>query len=154
MELSITPLKAGDKPQPEFPDNRILEILGEDGIRAMISDHYDLLIQSEVKDLFPSGGEELANAKQYAADFIIQRFGGPDYYAQHRGKPLLIKRHAPFKITSKARVVWLECYRKVLLEREIPEEVLIPYWKFLDVFSNWMVNTEENANNYSNLKLI
>ena len=153
MELSITSLKAGERPDPQIPQKSIYEELGEDGIRSMISDHYDLLVKSEVKHLFPKAGEELELAKQYAADFIIQRFGGPNYYAQRRGKPLLMNRHAPFKITPRARIVWLECYREVLLKRKLPEDILIPYWKFLDIFSNWMVNTDEEPVDLSNLKM-
>ena len=154
MELTITTLKAGERPEPKFPENSIYEVLGEEGIRQMISDHYDLLVKSEIKHLFPTEDKELDLAKQYAADFIIQRFGGPNYYAQRRGKPLLINRHAPFKITPRGRIVWLECYREVLLQQNLPENILIPYWNFLDIFSNWMVNTSEDPVNLSNLKMM
>lgn len=153
IELKITPMEADFRPQPHLPDNSIFEILGEQGIRNMISDHYDLLVKSEVKDLFPFEKEELNLAKQRAADFIIQRFGGPDYYNQRRGKPLLVKRHAPFRITPKARIVWLECYREVLLKQNLPDDVLKSYWQFLDEFSNWMVNTNPNNVGFQNLKV-
>lgn len=144
MNLDITQFAFGERPQPHIPDNSIYEILGEAGIRRMISNHYDLLVESEIKHLFPFEKDELDYAKQKAADFIIQRFGGPDYYNQRVGKPLLVKRHAPFKITATARVVWLECYREALLKEDLPEEVVESYWKFLDEFSSWMVNTQED----------
>ncbi len=141
MELNITPYKYGERIEPFLPDNGIYDHLGEEGIRAMISDFYDLLIQSEIKDLFPEDPDEFELAKQHAADFIIQRFGGPDYYNQRRGRPLLVKRHEPFKITPSARITWLKCYREVLLRQDIPGKVIHDYWRFIDEFSTWMVNT-------------
>ncbi len=141
MELTITPYKYGERIEPFLPDNGIFESLGEEGIRNMISDFYDLLVKSDIKHMFPTDNEELKLAKQYAADFIIQRFGGPNYYAQRRGKPLLTRRHEPFEITPMGRITWLECYRKVLIKQDIPEKVIQDYWKFIDEFSTWMVNT-------------
>lgn len=141
MELKITPSNFGDRLEPFRPGNDIYEILGEEGIRKMISDFYDLLIVSEIKHLFPEDKDEFELSKQHAADFIVQRFGGPDIYNQRRGKPLLTQRHTPFKITARARIVWLECYREVLLKQALPEKAMHEYWRFLDEFSTWMVNT-------------
>lgn len=141
MELNITPYKFGERLEPFLPDNSIYDVLGEEGIRKMISDFYDLLIQSDIKHLFPQDEKEFELSKQHAADFIIQRFGGPDYYNQRRGKPLLVRRHEPFKITPKSRVTWLKCYREVLMKQPLPENVMYDYWRFIDEFSTWMVNT-------------
>lgn len=146
IHLPITLYAPGQKPQPHLPGNQIYEILGEAGIRQMISDHYDLLIQSDIKHLFPTVGEELDLAKQRAADFIIQRFGGPNYYEQRRGKPLLANRHARFVITPKGRITWLNCYREALLKQNLPTDVLQAYWQYLDEFSNWMVNANDEHN--------
>lgn len=141
MNLTITPFTQGERIQPFMPDNAIFEYLGEEGIRQMISDFYDLLRESKIKHLFPIDDDnEFLLAKQRAADFIIQRFGGPDYYNQRRGKPLLVKRHAPFEITPEGRIVWLKCYRQVIEKLPIPEIVINDYWRFIDEFSTWMVN--------------
>lgn len=144
MELKITPYTPGERIEPFLPDNGIYQSLGEDGIRKMISDFYDLLIISDVKHLFPDNEKELLLAKQRAADFLIQRFGGPDYYNQRRGKPLLVRRHQQFPITPEGRIVWLTCYREVLLEQKLPEKVRYEFWRFIDEFSTWMVNTPPN----------
>lgn len=141
VELKITPYKYGERIEPFLPDNGIYEHLGEEGIRNMISDFYDLLIESDIKHLFPEDPEEFRLAKQRAADFIIQRFGGPDYYNQRRGRPLLVKRHEPFTITPSGRETWLRCYREVLLKQDLPDQVRYGYWRFIDEFSTWMVNT-------------
>jgi hemoglobin len=116
-------------------------ILKEKGMRKMVSNHYDLLVKSEIKDLFPKNPIALEKAKEHSADFFIQICGGPQYFNQNRGMPQLNKRHLPFKITNEGREVWLNCYKVVLNKLGLPDEVLLSYWNYLDVFSKWMVNS-------------
>lgn len=142
IELTITPYEPGRPTVSQAPKGYFDE-LGEEGIRKVVSDHYDLLVKSSISKLFPSGGKPLDTAKKFSADFIIQICGGPDYFNENRGAPKLVQRHAPFKITPSARLVWLECYREVLLKQSISEDVLKALWRYLDVFSIWMVNAAE-----------
>ncbi len=141
MDLNIELLPFGKRTEPPLPDTGIYSYLGEDGIRKLVSDHYDLLVKSSIGHLFPSDDDELEQAKKNSADFFIQRLGGPDYFNQNRGKPMLAGRHARFPISPRARIVWLECYRVVLQKLEIPENLILSYWNWLHYFSNWMVNT-------------
>lgn len=144
MNFSISQFEFGQRPPVTLPSPEFLEKLTEEGIRKMVSDHYDLLSQSEIKDLFPRINEALDKAKQRSSDFFIQIFGGHPYYNENRGKPMLAKRHAPFTITPEARVVWLKCYIQVLSKINLPEDLIQPFWNYLNVFSFWMVNTNEN----------
>jgi hemoglobin len=141
MELVITEYRHGEHPNVERPSTKIYEILGEEGLRELVNDHYELLKNSPVKELFPEEGPGLEKAKKHAADFFVQICGGPMYFNKNRGRPMMYKRHLPHKITPEARKVWLECYRDALVKRELPEEVLVSFWKYLDVFSIWMVNS-------------
>jgi hemoglobin len=143
MELTIEKLPFGLRPETNGPDNDIYNYLGEDGVRKLVSDHYDLLAESEIKNLFPPVGMALEIAKKRSSDFFIQKLGGPEYFNQNRGKPMLANRHLPFKITPSARLVWLDLYRKLLVKLEVPESLIMAYWKYLHDFSNWMVNTPE-----------
>lgn len=143
MELKIEKLEFGFRPEVVAPDENILKILGENGIRKLIAQHYDLLTESPIKDLFPKKGLGLELAKKHSADFFIQRFGGPDYFNKTRGKPMLATRHSYFKITPDARIEWLKIYQQLLPELNLPDDVLANYWKYLHDFSNWMVNTPE-----------
>jgi truncated hemoglobin YjbI len=97
----------------------------------------------EPRSFLPSTsfGLALAEAKSFAADFFVQVCGGPKHYLQNRGRPMLIHRHAPFKITMEGRDEWLECYRKVLPSLPIPDDLILSFWNYIDVFSVWMVNT-------------
>ncbi len=141
MEFTISYYTPGELPQVTLPSNELFIILKEEGIRKMVSDHYDLLIESSIKDLFPKNPIALEKAKEHSADFFIQICGGPEYFNKNRGRPLLKKRHMPFKINSEGRTEWLNCYKQVLEKMDLPENVVQSFWNYLDVFSKWMVNT-------------
>jgi hemoglobin len=141
MELTISQYFPGVRPGVTLPSKQMYELLGEKGMRQMVSDHYDLVVQSPVKDLFPKNPIALEKAKEHSADFFIQICGGPDYFNQNRGRPQLNRRHRPFKITADARIEWLKCYQQVLPKIDLPEDVKLSFWNYLDVFSKWMVNS-------------
>ncbi len=123
MNFTINQYEFGQRPPVSLPSPQFLELLSEAGIRKMVSDHYDLLSQSDVKHLFPRIDEALEKAKQRSSDFFIQICGGHPYFNENRGKPMLAKRHSSFAITSEARLVWLNCYQQVLskLDLRIPK---------------------------------
>lgn len=141
MEFVISRYFPGVRPQVTLPTKHMLELLGEEGMRKMVSDFYDLLIQCPIKDLFPKNPIALEKAKEHSSDFFIQICGGPQYFNQNRGMPQLNRRHQPFKITAEGREEWLNCYKQVLAKLQLPEEVLQSFWNYLDVFSKWMVNS-------------
>ena len=145
MNLNITQVMFGvrvpvTKPIPEF----LLE-MGEEGIRKLVSDHYDKLKVSEISFLFPLDDADFEEAKKHSSDFFIQICGGPAYFNQNRGAPQMVGRHAPFRITASARNTWLELYKPLILElkeKNITETSLQSFWNYLDVFSSWMINTK------------
>ena len=143
LELKINTYPLGIRPEVTKPHPDFLKVLGEDGIRTMVSRHYDLLRQSDIQSMFPKDDSEFDKAKQRSADFMIQICGGPDYYNQNRGRPMLIQRHSPFTITPEGRITWLECYRIALLETKLPEHLIFSFWQYIQVFSAWMMNTKE-----------
>lgn len=144
IDFSIHHYEFGHRPPVSLPSPHFLVLLTESGIRKMVSDHYDLLSQSEIKYLFPRIEEALDKAKQRSSDFFVQICGGHPYYQEHRGKPMLARRHATFAINPQARVVWLSCYQQVLAKINLPEDLVQSFWNYLNVFSFWMVNTRED----------
>jgi len=145
MNLEIAYGEFGVRPPvtkaiPEF----LIEI-GEEGLRQLVSDHYDSIKESDIKHLFPLSEDEFVLAKKHSADFMIQICGGPAYFNQSRGAPQMVGRHAPFKIDAKARETWLKLYQPLFLELEkkgITAKSLESFWNYLNVFSLWMVNTK------------
>ncbi|AXH14637.1 globin [Malaciobacter mytili] len=144
MQFTITPAQVGTRPPVSLPTPQFLELLKEEGIRKLVSDHYDLLRQSNIKGLFPPTDEGFALAKEHSADFFIQICGGPKYFNEKRGAPMMAARHSPFKINQEARRIWLESYAMVLAPLQIPEEVKKSFWNYIDIFSIWMMNSMEN----------
>lgn len=143
MEFHITPGQLGTRPQAQLPSPKILEYLGEEGMRKLVSDHYDLLRQSNIKDLFPPSDEGFEMAKKHSSDFFIQICGGFPHFNHSRGRPMMAARHMPFKITQEARRIWLESYKIVLMNHDMPEELKSSFWNYIDPFSIWMMNTSE-----------
>jgi hemoglobin len=141
MEFTTSKYVPGMRPEVTLPSTQMFALLGEEGIRNLVSDHYDLLKESGVKHLFPQDELGLKRAKEHSSDFFIQICGGPMYFSKNRGKPQLYKRHLPHKITPEAREEWLECYKQVLTKTSLPEEVIQSFWNYLDIFSIWMVNS-------------
>lgn len=148
MDLQITKYQFGERPQVSKPDHLFYLAMGENGMREMVNNHYDLLRKSSINHLFPVDNELFEAAKRNSADFMIQICGGPEYFNQHRGNPMLSKRHAPFAITAEGRIVWLECYKQVLIHLDIAENLVLSFWNYLNVFSNWVVNTKSDEDSF------
>jgi hemoglobin len=141
MEFQISIYTPGERPDVTLPTQKIYQILGDEGIRKLVKDHYDLLAKSEIKNLFPQDAAGLEKAIKNASDFFIQICGGPMHFNKNRGRPMMYKRHLPHKITPEAREVWLECYRQAIQKRHLPDDVTLSFWNYLDVFSKWMINS-------------
>lgn len=86
-------------------------------------------------------------AAQHSADFFIQICGGPKYFNQNRGAPQMRQRHAPFRITPHARLHWLvtfeEALQPIINEKLSSEENIQSFWNYLNVFSQWMINSRD-----------
>lgn len=146
MDLIITAYQVGERPAVSLPDHEFYTVLGETGIRNLVSKHYDLLRESELKGLFPTDDTAFQASKRNSADFMIFITGGPDYYNPRRGKPRLINRHSHFSVTPEGRVIWLNCFKQALMSVNAPEHLIISFWNYLNVFSSWMVNSESVSN--------
>ncbi len=59
-----------------------------------------------LRPLYP---DDLTQAKQHLALFLIQRFGGHTQYGTERGHPRLRMRHVPFQIGPAESEAWLRC---------------------------------------------
>lgn len=59
-----------------------------------------------LRPLYP---DDLTQAKQHLALFLIQRFGGHTQYGSERGHPRLRMRHVPFQIGPAESDAWLRC---------------------------------------------
>ena len=144
MNLEISYAAFGVRPPVTKPIPEFLIEIGEEGLRKLVSDHYDAIKASDIYFLFPQDAEEFEKAKVHSSDFVIQICGGPAYFNTNRGAPQMVGRHAPFAIDAKARERWLELYQPLILELKeqgITETSLNSFWGYLNIFSIWMINT-------------
>ena len=146
MDLKITDGELGVRPPVTKPHPGFFAQVGEERFRKLVDDHYEMIRNSDIAFLFPIfDEEEFEQAKKNACDFFIQICGGHAYFAENRGEPRMVGRHAPFRIDEKARRRWLEFYAELLpkLEAEgINPEYIKSFWEYIDIFSIWMINTK------------
>lgn len=125
----------------ERPSAEILVAMGEAGVFGLLEDVYQLLAESEIRELFP---EDVVEASRRSAAFFVQLLGGPPLFSQQYGPPRMRQRHLPFEIDDEARAVWLRCFEAALEDAParhgFPPEHLGGFVAFLRGFSTWMVN--------------
>ncbi len=130
-------------PQGITPDSRIYAAMGENNIYKMLEEFYLELEKSSIRHLFPP---DMKAASERSAAFFVFILGGPPLYQQQFGSPRMRQRHLPFAIDEEARQVWLNCFKHILQDADkkyhFPMEYMDSFWRFLDQFSIWMINTK------------
>jgi hemoglobin len=147
LDFSILPYVEGVNPPVTKPNPAFLIDIGEQGMRELFARFYAGLFKSPIKDIFPLNEEEMQVAAQHSADFFIQICGGTPYFNQNRGAPQMRKRHNPFRITAHARLHWLvtfeEALQPVIEQKLSSEENIQSLWNYINVFSQWMINSKD-----------
>jgi hemoglobin len=112
---------------------------GEPTFRAIVARFYELVAGDEVLlALYPQ--DELAEAQEHLALFLMQYWGGPPSYSEQRGHPRLRMRHAPFSIGPTERDAWLRAMRTALDEAQLHEAHDRQLWDYLQNTAQHMVN--------------
>ena len=146
MKLTITEGQIGVRPPVTKPHPGFLHEVGVERFEKLVYDHYTLIEISDIAFLFPVFDEEdFDEAKRHAFTFLLEVSGGEALFTKERGEHQMVGRHAPFRIDEEGRRVWLELYAELLepLEAEgINPEYIQSFWDYLDIFSMWLVNTE------------
>ena len=146
MKLTITDGEIGVRPPVTKPHPGFLHEVGEERFHKLVYEHYELIEKSEIAFLFPVLDEEdFAEAKRHAFTFLLEVSGGEALFTKERGDHQMVGRHAPFRIDEEGRKIWLQLYADLLeplVDEGIPEEYILSFWIYLDIFSMWLVNTE------------
>ncbi|WP_010529945.1 hypothetical protein [Lentibacillus jeotgali] len=93
--------------------------------------------------LTPIFPEDLTETARKQRLFLTQFFGGPRWYTEDRGHPMMRRRHLPFEITSERRDAWLECMDAALNEAEIEEPYRTAIFEKLTMTAHHMMNTPD-----------
>ncbi|HMA91895.1 MAG TPA: hypothetical protein VKP30_04370 [Polyangiaceae bacterium] len=141
QDVFVPNMQPGEIPGP---NRAIFAQMGREAIYRMIGDFYQQLERSAIRNMFPPDMQESARR---SGAFFVQLLGGPPEYNQQHGNPRMRARHLPFRINESARLEWLACFERVLVNAEteygFPAEHLEGFRRFLDGFSKWMVNTAD-----------
>ena len=114
--------------------------IGEAGIGRVVAAFYRQIPNDDLLGpLYPP--HDLAEAETRLREFLIFRFGGPDYYLHHRGHPRLRMRHAPFPISQSVRDRWVALMDRALAEAELPAATAAIMQAFLHHIATFLLNT-------------
>ena len=102
---------------------------GEDQVHALVERFYDLMeLEDAYAVLRAVHGPDLANARQRLFWFLCGWLGGPSYYTDRFGHPMLRARHLPHRIGGHTigiaeRDQWLACMDQAMGETGVPEDL-------------------------------
>ncbi len=143
MDFSISKTQFGEKPPFNYPKPIFLEEMGEEGLKELFNNFYDLVVESDIGNFFPQNEEELKKVKEHNVKFFIEACGGEKHYSKAVGHFDMLKTHERFSITEKARREWLGCMEEALKNIKISDEAKQSFWDFLENFSKHTVNVDE-----------
>ncbi|EIJ41818.1 hemoglobin [Beggiatoa alba B18LD] len=122
------------------PSTRILQVVGEARLRALVFHHHALLLKSPIAHLFTQEEEQFWTVVTKIADFFVEACGGKNYYSEAYGRPQLRRRHIPFMIDEAGREIWLALYQQALRDVDFPSNVLEEFWTWIEALSIRLVN--------------
>jgi len=117
------------------------QLLGEDGIRALVNAFYDIMdTLPEVTDLRAMHARDLAPMKEKLSEYLIGWMGGPPLYADKYGTVCMTEPHEPYHIGPEQRDQWLLCMHKALAQTGASEELVemlrLPLFRIADTIRN------------------
>ncbi|AUG80042.1 globin [Kitasatospora sp. MMS16-BH015] len=132
----VTEIRRGTLPEETFYD----AVGGEPTFRRLVHRFYQGVAEDELlRPMYPE--EDLGPAEERLALFLMQYWGGPRTYSDHRGHPRLRMRHAPFRVDQAAHDAWLKHMRVAVDELRLPAEAEEQLWDYLTYAAASMVNT-------------
>jgi hemoglobin len=112
---------------------------GEPAFRTLVSRFYGRVAGDPIlRAVYPD--EDLSAATERLTLFLIQYWGGPQTYSEHRGHPRLRLRHQPFAIGQKERDAWLGHMRAAVESLALPASVQKALLDYFETASTAMIN--------------
>ena len=116
---------------------------GEAPFRALVDAFYARVYADPVlRPMFP---DDMETSKRRQFLFLVQFFGGPNWYAQERGHPRLRMRHFPFAIDQRARDHWLRHMLESIDEAGITGEARDEMRAYFERASTFLINRHPNT---------
>ena len=116
------------------------QVGGQPFFERLVDAFYAALESDEtVRPMYP---DDLTDAKHHMVLFLCQYWGGPTDYMDQRGHPRLRMRHAPFRISKKARDGWLAAMNAALasVRDELSDEQFLEMTSYFDMAAHQLRN--------------
>ena len=116
------------------------QVGGQPFFERLVEGFYAVVADDEL--LRPMYPEDLSESQRTLALFLCQYWGGPPTYMEERGHPRLRMRHAPFRITKKARDAWMVAMTSALesVRSELTQEQFDEMAAYFDMAAHQMRN--------------
>lgn len=106
---------------------------------GLVDRFYDAVEQDPVlRRLYPE--EDLADARHWLAEFLVQYWGGPRRYEEQRGHPRLRRRHAPFAIGRDERDRWWTHMSNAVRAADVTPDDEATLLAYFDMAATSMIN--------------
>ena len=134
--------------KPKF-DTPFEWIGGEANVKALVERFYDLMdLDASYSALRAAHPGLLDNARQKTFWFLCGWLGGPQYYTERFGHPMLKMRHMPQQtgggpIGIKERDQWLACMDQAMVETDVDEALRVRLNTSFFQTADWMRNKGE-----------
>jgi hemoglobin len=117
---------------------------GEARVRELVERFYDLMdLEPRYTQLRTTHGTDLSRARERLFWFLCGWLGGPSYYTQNVGHPMLRARHLPFSIGINERDQWVACMDQAMRDIQVPDELRLHLNASFMQTADWMRNRQE-----------
>ncbi len=134
--------------KPKF-DTPFEWIGGEAKVKALVERFYDLMdLEPDYTALRATHAGPLDNARQKTFWFLCGWLGGPQYYTEKFGHPMLKMRHMPQQtggglIGINERDQWLACMNQAMVQTGVDEALRARLNTSFFQTADWMRNKSE-----------
>ncbi len=153
MSYEITKVQKGESVDFTNPASEFYEAIGgEEGMKELMYDFYDIIYESDIAHFFPQDEDEFHKVKVKNTKFFVQICGGPKVYESEAGgmnlNEFMIRLHDDFSIYDKSRYEWLGCMEEALRKVDMEQRIKDNFWAYLESFSKLTVNTFSDGSVY------
>ncbi|AWB32805.1 group II truncated hemoglobin [Orrella marina] len=114
---------------------------GEVRVKALVDRFYDLMdLEPQYTALRAVHGEDLSRAREHLFWFLCGWLGGPSYFTEKVGAPMLRRRHLPFSIGVLERDQWMACMNQAMVETDVPDDLREQLYPAFMKTADWMRN--------------
>jgi len=123
-----------------LPSIRLYMLWGEVKIRQMVRHHHYLLRLGDIENFLPNDNDKFEHATRKTADFFVDILSKGKFSTLTYPYPSLKMRYFQITVDEYARDVWLDAYKKAILDMKMPSECIEDFWNWIEQLSIWMVN--------------